>query len=144
MQANLIPLTSNGRNSDDVVPCRRPYSAPVLSRYGDVRSLTQSGTTGPGENAAPNCVAGKKISAFTCPSDRRLKEDIVHIGDHPLGFGLYLFSFKPEYRDQYGSSKQFGVMADEVKAVVPLAVLTRNDGYLAVDYEMLGIRRSNH
>jgi hypothetical protein len=72
-------------------------------------------------------------------SDLRAKENILRIGTHPLGFGLYLFNYKPQWRERCGSGRQFGVMADEVEAVVPHAVSTGSDGYKQVDYAMLGI-----
>ena len=75
-------------------------------------------------------------------SERRVKEDIVRIGDHPLGFGLYLFDYRPEHRAQWGHGRQFGVMIDEVEIVMPEAVSMHPDGYKRVDYAMLGISRS--
>jgi len=76
------------------------------------------------------------------PSDRLTKESIVRIGRHPLGIGLYLFDYKPEFRDLHGHGRQFGVMADEVEAVMPCAVSVHPHGYKVVDYAMLGVRRS--
>ena len=72
-------------------------------------------------------------------SDRRTKENIARIGCHPLGMGLYLFDYKPQYREQCGLGRQFGVMADEVEAIVPDAVSMGEDGFKRVDYGMLGI-----
>jgi hypothetical protein len=63
------------------------------------------------------------------PSDRRLKSNIVRIGTHPLGIGVY------EY-DIFGT-RQRGVMADEVEQVRPEAVITRDDGFQMVNYGML-------
>ena len=74
-------------------------------------------------------------------SDRRLKENLERVGTHPLGPGLYLFDYKPEFRDAHGRGRQFGVMADEVEAVMPAAVSRHADGYLVVDYGALGIER---
>lgn len=61
-------------------------------------------------------------------SDRRLKENIVRVGTHPLGIGIY------EY-DLLGK-RQVGVMADEVEEVRPEAVVEIG-GYKHVDYGML-------
>lgn len=74
-------------------------------------------------------------------SERRVKENIVRIGDHPLGFGLYLFDYRKEHRALWGHGRQFGVMIDEVEIVVPEAVGMHPDGYKRVDYAMLGISR---
>lgn len=63
-------------------------------------------------------------------SDRRLKSNIVRVGTHPLGIGVY------EY-DIWGL-RQRGVMADEVLTVMPEAVVTQENGYMAVRYDMIG------
>jgi hypothetical protein len=75
-------------------------------------------------------------------SDRITKENIVRIGMHPLGIGLYLFDYKPEYRGLSGQGRQFGVMADEVETVMPEAVSLHADGYKMVNYAMLGISQA--
>ena len=62
-------------------------------------------------------------------SDRRLKSNIVRIGTHPLGIGIY------EY-DIFGGRER-GVMADEVLKVMPEAVMTADNGYMMVNYGML-------
>jgi hypothetical protein len=110
---------------------KKPYTAPQLVKYGEVRSLTQAGTTG---SAEPSGMFPSKTSS------RHIKQDIVRIGTHPLGFGLYLFHYRPDYRECYGSGRQFGVMADEVSAIAPEAVSTNALGHTVVDYGMLGIR----
>jgi len=74
-------------------------------------------------------------------SDRRLKENIVRIGTHPLGIGLYLFDYKPAYRAVCGDGRQFGVMADEVETVMPSAVAMHPEGHKTVNYAMLGISK---
>ncbi len=62
-------------------------------------------------------------------SDRRLKSNIVRVGTHPLGIGVY------EY-DIFGE-RQRGVMADELEAVLPEAVAIHPSGYKMVNYGML-------
>ena len=49
-------------------------------------------------------------------SERRVKENIVRIGDHPLGFGLYLFDYRPEFRQHWGQGRQFGLMIERSSA----------------------------
>ena len=112
---------------------KKPYTPPKLVKYGEVRSLTQTGTSGAGEPSGmfPNMAQ----------SSRDMKQDIVRIDRHPLGFGLYLFRYKPEHREACGHGRQFGVMADEVSAVAPHAVSSNEIGQTVVDYEILGIRR---
>jgi len=74
-------------------------------------------------------------------SDRAIKQGLARIGEHPLGVGLYLFDYKPGFRDLCGHGRQFGVMADEVETVLPEAVSVHPNGYKMVDYAMLGISR---
>ena len=112
---------------------KRTYTAPRLVRYGDARALTQSGTAMGMESA---------MAMMRMASSRSVKENIARIGTHPLGIGLYLFDYKPGYRDVYGHGRQFGVMADEVETVMPGAVSVHPQGYKMVDYAMLGVRRS--
>jgi hypothetical protein len=114
---------------------KKTYNSPHLICYGTVRALTQGGPTGPNEMAT-------MMSNEMVASDRMLKEDIVRIGEHPLGIGLYLFNYKSNYREQLGSDRQFGVMANEVETVMPAAVSKHPDGYKMVNYAMLGINRA--
>jgi hypothetical protein len=119
---------------------KRPYSPPILVRYGDVRDLTQAGSAGTQESTFNNR-CGRTNRNKPCVSDRSLKENLARVGEHAMGFGLYLFDFKEQYKDAFGRARQFGVMADEVEAVMPEAVMLRADGFKAVYYEMLGIGR---
>jgi hypothetical protein len=116
---------------------KKAYRPPVVVKYGDVRTLTQAGTSGSSEGSSGTGV-------MKPGSDRKLKENIVKIGTHPLGFGLYLFDYKSAYREPAGRGRQFGVMADEVEWIVPNAVSVHPDGYKVVDYDMLGISRVPH
>lgn len=70
-----------------------------------------------------------------------MKQNIVKIGEHTLGFGLYLYDCKPPFCDTLGQDRQFGGMAQEVEQFVPEAVSITSDGYRQVDYAMLGIVR---
>jgi hypothetical protein len=61
-------------------------------------------------------------------SDARLKSNIIRIGTHPLGIGIYSY--------EIGGQKEVGVLAQEVLTVLPDAV-AEIDGYYAVDYGRL-------
>ena len=111
------------------------YSAPVLINYGSVNILTQ-GTASVGADGAN--------TRKNTQSDPTLKHNVVRVGEHPLGIGLYLFDYKPEYRDVCGYGRQFGVMAYEVELVMPEAVFMHADGYRTVDYAALGIQQNFH
>ncbi len=63
-------------------------------------------------------------------SDRRLKTNIRKIGKLPNGLNVYTFNYI------WGGPEETGVMADEVKRIMPNAVSTV-DGYDVVDYGMI-------
>jgi len=65
-------------------------------------------------------------------SDRRLKENIKRIGTNLLGIGIYEFNYL------WDKIKHIGVMADEVKQVIPEAVIRHSSGFDMVNYSMLG------
>ncbi len=113
------------------------YAPPRLTRYGDVSLLTRTGTKGTNETFIFMLSTRRSTSSITA------KENVVRIGEHPWGFGLYLFDYEPEYCDRCGHGRQFGVIAEEVEQVVPEAVSRSVDGLRAVDYARLGIRRQD-
>jgi hypothetical protein len=66
-------------------------------------------------------------------SDIRLKHDVVLLGHLNDGLGFYRFAYN-------GSDKAYvGVIAQEVRDVVPAAVTQGRDGYLRVRYDRLGL-----
>lgn len=67
-------------------------------------------------------------------SDVRMKEDIAELGRLANGLGVYRFRYVGE------ETVHVGVMAQEVLAVDPGAVIHGSDGYLRVNYERLGLR----
>jgi hypothetical protein len=66
-------------------------------------------------------------------SDARLKRDMMRTGTHPLGFGVYRFKYL------WSDSTYVGVIAQELLETAPHAVTAGPGGYLAVDYDALGI-----
>ena len=70
------------------------------------------------------------IQPITTFSDRRLKTNIKRVGTHPLGIGIYEF-------DYVWGEHATGVMADEVRTVMPEAVTRHSSGYDMVDYSKL-------
>lgn len=74
--------------------------------------------------------AGSSWLASALPSDPRLKSNIVRVGTHKLGIGVY------EY-DIFGK-RQRGVMSTEVRQVMPDAVLVGDDGFDRVIYDKIG------
>jgi len=98
-----------------------------------------SGTTG--EIRATN-----NVTAFYS-SDRKFKENIKPISnavETVSAIGGVMFDWTDDYIKEHGgvdgyfvNKNDFGVIAQDVQAVFPVAVKTRQDGSLAVDYEKL-------
>jgi uncharacterized protein DUF3300/endosialidase-like protein len=65
-------------------------------------------------------------------SDMRLKHDIVLLGRIDDGLGFYRFTYNG------GRTAYVGVMAQEVRSLMPEAVVRGRDGYLRVFYDKLG------
>ena len=110
---------------------RKPYRAPRLVVHGSVRELTLGGA-----GASPDASNTRKAKK---PSDPCVKQNILRIGTHPLGVGLYLFEYKPGLRMDDAHRRHFGVMADEVELVMPEAVSRDENGIRQVDHALLGI-----
>jgi hypothetical protein len=67
-------------------------------------------------------------------SDIRLKLDIAQVGQLDNGIKLYRFRY-------IGGEKVYvGVMAQQVAAIAPQAVVMEPNGYLAVYYDRLGLK----
>jgi hypothetical protein len=77
---------------------------------------------------------GSSGSSSSSSSDIRVKRDIVELGQ--LSNGIHLYRFRYKWADQ----RYVGVIAQEVRKIVPGAVLIGSDGYLRVDYSKLGLK----
>ena len=66
-------------------------------------------------------------------SDIRLKHDIVLLGRLDDGLGYYRFVYNG------GHTAYVGVIAQEVRTLMPEAVTRGADGYMRVSYELLGL-----
>ena len=66
-------------------------------------------------------------------SDIRLKRDIIELARLDDGIGFYRYRYN--WSDQY----YVGVLAQEVAAIIPDAVVRGADGYLLVNYGRLGL-----
>ena len=144
-------LTSVAAWSIVAMACTLP--SPVNARIAQIGHATQGQYLGPKTPAYQNACQGKYshciLSAPTAPStgqpnpgslllplpsDRRLKRDVVLLGD--AGNGIALYRFKYAWSDQV----YVGVMAQQVATIVPEAVHPGRDGFLRVDYSRLGLR----
>ena len=115
---------------------RRVYVAPELTCFGLVQDLTQAGTGLPSESAMPcnPLDVTEKPNPSCTNSDLRIKTNIRLMSTAPSGLGLYIFEYKREYKSECGQGAYFGYMAQEVLQKYPSAVVTRPDGYYAINY----------
>ena len=95
----------------------------AMDRYG-IQSANVNA-----QNAGLYGLAGTAATGAMMFSDPRLKSNVIRIGTHPSGVGVY------EY-DIFGNRER-GVMADEVEAVMPEAVALHPSGYKMVNYGMI-------
>jgi len=70
---------------------------------------------------------------FGAKSDRRLKKNINKIGESPSGLNIYSFEY---INSKDGKGLWQGVMSDEIP---PKAVILMDNGYDAVNYNMLDV-----
>jgi len=79
-------------------------------------------------------------SSGSSGSDAGLKENIIGLWTAPNGLRVYEFEYKPEFKDHplCGHGKFIGYMAQEVEKVMPEAVFTMDNGFKAVNYDMVG------
>jgi hypothetical protein len=115
--------------------------AMTLSATG---GLSVGTTVDPGAGAI---YATGNITAYYS-SDRKFKENIREIPnalEKVNAIGGKMFDWTDEYIESKGGAdgyfvqkEDFGVVAQDVQKVFPVAVRTRPDGSLAVDYEKLG------
>lgn len=137
MTVTNSPLVANGTIG---IELPQPLDTNDDVRFNSLGVGTSgSGTTG--EIRATN-----NVTAYYS-SDERLKENIKDIEaatDKVLAIGGKTFEWKDDFIRQRGGEdgyfiqkSDFGVIAQDVQKVFPVAVRTRTDGTLAVDYEKL-------
>lgn len=77
--------------------------------------------------------SSSSMGPYQAFSDRRLKENIKHIGEEN-GHRIYEFNY-------IGNPQAYvGVMADEVEKIDPEAVYVVDDGIKAVNYDRIGVK----
>ena len=76
---------------------------------------------------------GSAASMAVLLSDKRMKTDLRLVGKSDNGLNIYLGKYKPESGLDDGKYHLF-LIAQEVKDVVPEAVIEDESGYLKVDY----------
>ena len=123
----------------------------TLSTPQDLASASNVQFSSLGLGTAPSGVAGElrainQITAYYS-SDRNLKENITDIPDalsKVEHIGGKMYDWNDEYIANHGGAdgyfvqkSDFGVIAQDVQEVFPVAVRVREDGTLAVDYQKL-------
>jgi hypothetical protein len=86
-------------------------------------------------SAAITSGLGKIGSMFASMSDERLKKNVVKIGRTAKGINWYKWDWNDKANELgIGHHRTTGVMAQEVKNIIPEAVIMGDDGYYRVDY----------
>lgn len=112
-----------------------------LSRFQDAQNrrsaslneIIKGGFGALSAGAGAGAGGGGAASGAAAASDINLKENIKKTGEEN-GFNIYEFNYKGDPDKRYR-----GVMAQEVKEIMPEAVIEM-DGYLAVNYDTIGIK----
>lgn len=103
-------------------------------------ALTNSRMAGATTNSSRNpsladwgALAGG-IGALAAFSDRRLKKDYGIVGETKKGLPLHLYRYKNE---DESDPLRLGVMSDEVRELIPHAVMKHSSGFDVVRYDMV-------
>lgn len=105
----------------------------IMSRdYGAQLNYAGQNQGGGGLGAIAG-IAGAVAPYLAAASDRRLKQDIVKVGEL-AGINVY------EFKYVWGGPRERGVMADELLQVAPDLVYLGRNNYLMVDYAGLEAR----
>ena len=114
------------------LPTQQTTTATYQAAPSTVNQITGLGLAGLG---AYNAFGGGAAAG----SDINLKENVVLLWRADNGMGIYEFEYKPEFKDHAlcGHGKFIGYVAQEVEKFMPEAVFTMDNGYKAVDYNLV-------
>ena len=114
------------------LPTQQTTTATYQAAPSTLNQVTGLGIAGLG---AYNAFGGGTAAA----SDINLKENVVLLWRTDNGMGIYEFEYKPEFKDHAlcGHGKFIGYVAQEVEKFMPEAVFTMDNGYKAVDYNLV-------
>lgn len=115
----------NAGAAPDIYGAAQDQYAAQMQDYNAKRAMQAQMLQGAGQ------LAGTGMMALAM-SDARLKSNIVQVGSDPRGFGIYEYDI--------ADRRERGVLAQEVEAIVPKAVV-EVDGIKHVSYGLLGIER---
>jgi Chaperone of endosialidase len=118
----------------------------ITCTYGNITVFSGGISAGTTPGAAGTIKASDNIFAFST-SDSRLKQKIEPISDALMKVQQISgveFEWTDEYLafhggedNQYIRRRDVGVIAQQVEQILPEAVISRDNGYLAVDYDKL-------
>ena len=111
-------------------PLQAQTAGPDLLGAASQGYNAQLGAVNANNAATGNFMGGLMGLGGAIFSDRRLKKNIKKIGEYTNGLGLYIY-------DYVWGQPSVGVMADEVEAIMPEAVIMTASGFKAVNYDML-------
>jgi hypothetical protein len=122
----------------EIVPPKGEGTCPALEAPVSISELNAAAMPVGVECEVDNQLANTMLCFIDCtsntPSDARLKTNITPIGHAANGLPLYEFSY-------IGDTRRYrGVMAQDVILHTPEAVVTLPNGYLGVNYGMLGLK----
>ncbi len=104
--------------------------------YG-TQTATQTQTQPGGWGQMLMGAAAGGLNAYAA-SDRRLKVDVVKVGEEPDGLGVYDYNYRQDTPLELPQTRQRGVMADEVAILRPWAFIPNfGHGFAGVDYGRL-------
>jgi hypothetical protein len=130
-----------GNGSGSVLPTGGSFN--ITTAGGEI-SITVTGTVVCNSDSISGEITdeeyGGSYTATTgqcAPSDIRLKTDIKPLGRSRNGFKLYRY----RYIDDASRQPYVGVMAQDLTTTHPHALVKNQQGYFAVRYDLLGLRR---
>jgi hypothetical protein len=138
---NVLGSQIQGYNYNQQLPYSmlNQYIQETMGNPGSSTSTTSPYFSNTASNllGAGSSIGGSALSAYMLSSmmqsDRRLKKNIVRIGETAKKIPLYVFEYI------WSDKKHVGVMSDEVRKIVPEAVHTGMFGFDMVDYSMVGV-----
>ena len=122
------------------------FNSGLTTTTGDVSLVNTSGNVGIGMAPSGSYkleVAGKlKTNAINETSDQRYKKNIITIPDAlnkllALRGVNYLWRIDEFPKNNFDTTKQMGVIAQEIEKIVPEVVRTDDNGYKSVEYSKL-------
>ena len=116
-----------------------PFMPQYTSGFGMGQNQGQAQTRG--STLAQGLAAAGTVASFFPKSDIRLKENVMKVDDVQPGVGWYTWDWNDTAKAMGIDDPTEGVIAQELKAVDPSAVIIGDDGYYSVDYSKVSRSR---